>query len=215
MKRHDPTSETLVTHSLRADGFDASEDGTGRGTPLVPVPHVEVLPTMRASASQDGPGHAARSGDTKDEYIVPMTLAIRGRESESRLEVRQDGLANAILTPNGGRAGIGCGAVAFAQNTRDELRYIGGDGQTVGALAAEPGMKQQSYIQQAMAVRRLTPRECERLQGFPDDYTLILYRGKPAADGPRYKALGNSMAVPVMRWIGERIQLISDMSLAA
>ena len=57
-----------------------------------------------------------------------------------------------------------------------------------------------------MSVRRLTPRECERLQGFPDDYTLIMYRKKPAADGPRYKALGNSMAVPVMRWIGQRIQ---------
>ena len=55
-------------------------------------------------------------------------------------------------------------------------------------------------------VRRLTPRECERLQGFPDDYTLVPHRNKPAADGPRYKALGNSMAVPVMRWIGERIQ---------
>jgi DNA (cytosine-5)-methyltransferase 1 len=61
-----------------------------------------------------------------------------------------------------------------------------------------------------MQVRRLTPRECERLQGFPDDYTLILYRGKPAADGPRYKALGNSMAVPVMAWIGKRIQLVSE-----
>ena len=60
-------------------------------------------------------------------------------------------------------------------------------------------------IASTMAVRRLTPRECERLQGFPDDYTLIPYRGKPAADGPRYKALGNSMAVPVMRWLGERI----------
>ncbi|MGC1783361.1 MAG: DNA cytosine methyltransferase [Acidobacteriaceae bacterium] len=56
-----------------------------------------------------------------------------------------------------------------------------------------------------MAVRRLTPRECERLQGFPDDYTLVEYRSRLAADGPRYKALGNSMAVPVMRWIGERI----------
>ncbi len=55
------------------------------------------------------------------------------------------------------------------------------------------------------AVRRLTPLECERLQGFPDDYTLIPYRGKPAADGPRYKALGNSMAVPCMRWIFDRI----------
>ena len=61
---------------------------------------------------------------------------------------------------------------------------------------------------QGMAVRRLTPRECERLQGFPDDYTAITFKGKPAADGPRYKALGNSMAVPVMRWIGERIALV-------
>jgi DNA (cytosine-5)-methyltransferase 1 len=58
---------------------------------------------------------------------------------------------------------------------------------------------------QGMAVRRLTPRECERLQGFPDDYTLVTHRNKPAADGPRYKALGNSMAVPVMAWIGKRI----------
>jgi DNA (cytosine-5)-methyltransferase 1 len=60
-------------------------------------------------------------------------------------------------------------------------------------------------------VRRLTPRECERLQGFPDDYTLIEYRGKPAADGPRYRALGNSMAVPVMRWIGQRIEAVEAM----
>lgn len=55
-------------------------------------------------------------------------------------------------------------------------------------------------------VRRLTPRECERLQGFPDDYTLIPYRNRTSADGPRYKAIGNSMAVPVMRWIGFRIK---------
>lgn len=213
--RLDFESETFVTHSLRADGFDASEDGTGRGTPLVPVAHVETLPTMRAAASQEGPGHGARSGDTKDEYIVPMTLAVRGRDDESRFEFRQDGLANAILTPNGGRAGIGVGAVAFQQNTRDELRYIGGDGQIAGALAAEAGMKQQNYIQQLLSVRRLTPRECERLQGFPDDYTLIPTRGKPAADGPRYKALGNSMAVPCMRFIGERIELINKLMEAA
>ncbi len=61
-----------------------------------------------------------------------------------------------------------------------------------------------------MQVRRLTPRECERLQGFPDDHTLILVRGKPAADGPRYKALGNSFAVNVVRWIGERIQFVDS-----
>jgi len=57
-----------------------------------------------------------------------------------------------------------------------------------------------------VSVRRLTPRECERLQGFPDDYTLVEYRSKPAADTPRYKALGNSMAVNVMSWLGQRIK---------
>jgi DNA (cytosine-5)-methyltransferase 1 len=60
-------------------------------------------------------------------------------------------------------------------------------------------------IQSGMAVRRLTPRECEKLQGFPDDYTLIPVGKKMAADGPRYKALGNSMAVPCMKWLGQRI----------
>ena len=61
-------------------------------------------------------------------------------------------------------------------------------------------------VMQSMQVRRLTPRECERLQGFPDGYTLVSHRGKPAADGPRYKAIGNSWAVPVVRWIGRRIE---------
>ena len=63
----------------------------------------------------------------------------------------------------------------------------------------------------AMAVRRLTPKECERLQGFPDNHTLIPWRGKPAEqcpDGPRYKALGNSMAVPVMGWLGRRVEAV-------
>ena len=69
-------------------------------------------------------------------------------------------------------------------------------------------------VPQAMAVRRLTPKECERLQGFPDDWTLIPWRKKPAKDcpdGPRYKALGNSMAVNCMGWIGERIANYSNL----
>ncbi len=68
-----------------------------------------------------------------------------------------------------------------------------------------------NFLAQASAVRRLTPVECERLQGFPDDYTRIAWRNKPAEscpDGPRYKAMGNSMAVPVMRWICERIKMV-------
>lgn len=187
----------LVTHSLSADGFDASEDGTGRGTPLVSVAHIDVLPTMRNGADTPA-AHNARSGETKDDHIVP---------------------------------------VAFVQNTRDEVRLMGGDGQSIGALAAEPGMKQQCYVAvgldeeqnatedgmgclkarregggfegsvmtPSMQVRRLTPRECERLQGVPDGYTLVDRNGKPMADGPRYKMLGNGFAVPVVRWIGERL----------
>lgn len=165
------------------------------------------------------------------------------------------------------------GVLAFAQNTRDEVR-IKGDGTISGSLSAQPGMKQTTYVCETahtisnglgvyetsltttldtnnstavavdpaicmaddnakaaidedmcgslkvggsapqvalhMSVRRLTPRECERLQGFPDDWTLVPYRGREAdrcPDGPRYKAIGNSMAVPVMKWIGERIDL--------
>ena len=66
----------------------------------------------------------------------------------------------------------------------------------------------QAVHSRTSSVRRLTPRECERLQGFPDDYTSVPFRGKPAKDGPRYKAIGNSFAVPVVHWIGCRIQLV-------
>lgn len=67
-------------------------------------------------------------------------------------------------------------------------------------------------IQSGWAVRRLTPSECEALQGFPRGYTLIPHRKGMAADGPRYKALGNSMAVNVMRWIGQRIQMVDSIT---
>ncbi len=119
--------------------------------------------------------HTLGRNNGQENAIVtePFTLAIRGRSEGSTVEVRNDGTANALLTPNGGRAGMGVGDIGWG-----------------------------------MQVRRLTPIECERLQGFPDNHTLIGWRGKDAAecpDGPRYKAIGNSMAVPVMRWIGERI----------
>jgi DNA (cytosine-5)-methyltransferase 1 len=100
-------------------------------------------------------------------------------------------------------------AVCFAQNSRDELREMS----VSGALAANPGMKQTSYIRDSQVVRRFTPTECERLQGMPDNYTRIPYRNaKPenCPDGPRYRAIGNSMAVPVMRWIGGRIDFINS-----
>lgn len=76
----------------------------------------------------------------------------------------------------------------------------------VSGDVTHPIGRQDNGLGLGMKVRRLTPLECERLQGFPDGWTDVPYRGKPAADGPRYKALGNSMAVNCMRWIGERIR---------
>lgn len=65
----------------------------------------------------------------------------------------------------------------------------------------------------ATAVRRLMPVECLRLQGFPDDYLDITFRGKPAADGPKYKSIGNSWAIPPVRWIGMRIALVDSLRI--
>jgi len=84
----------------------------------------------------------------------------------------------------------------------------------MGPLIRGPQGAPRNSISQGTQVRRLTPTECERLQGFPDDFTQIPWRNKPAEDcpdGPRYKAMGNSMAVPVMRWIGERIQMVESL----
>jgi DNA (cytosine-5)-methyltransferase 1 len=195
----------LVAHSLRGDGFDASEDGTGRGTPLAPC----VSSGHGWWSESDGAAQTLRAQDsiTKADTLVPVAFTARdyGNDATTNLAPTMRSLSKGADGHQSGAHGL---AVAFAQNTRDEVREM----PVIGALAAQPGMKQTSYVRTAMQVRRLTPRECERLQGFPDDYTLVPNRGKPAADGPRYKALGNSMAVPVMRWIGERIAKMEALS---
>jgi DNA (cytosine-5)-methyltransferase 1 len=106
--------------------------------------------------------------------------------------------------------------IAFDRAEAVQVQWASGGGKlenaTAQALRANAEHSYQ-FLRSGYAVRRLTPRECERLQGFPDDWTAIPYRGKPAADGPRYKATGNSMAVPVMGWIGKRIKAWEDGSL--
>ena len=102
-------------------------------------------------------------------------------------------------------------AVAFDLRGREGGAQFEGPHDSANLRAASGGSSR-SYVA-ASAVRRLTPRECERLQGFPDDYTLVPYRKGMMADGPRYKALGNSMAVPVMRWIGERIAAVEALQV--
>ena len=96
----------------------------------------------------------------------------------------------------------------FAFQTRIGRNGRGQPKETVDALTSCGGTHADSkphVVTPSMAVRRLTPLECERLQGFPDGHTAINFRGKPAADTPRYRAIGNSMAVPVLTWIGKRI----------
>jgi DNA (cytosine-5)-methyltransferase 1 len=181
-QRIDYETETLIAHALKTDGFDASEDGTGRGTPLIaetlrehPRPGSNSIGAI-AFCVKD---HGADAGE-----LAP-TLRSGGHDKSH---------ANGGVMP----------AVA-----------IGWTGDTTPKAAIElcPSLRaDQGGEGVGVGVRRLTPRECERLQGFPDDYTLIPYRGKPAADGPRYKALGNSMAVPCMRWIGERIALVDSLT---
>jgi DNA (cytosine-5)-methyltransferase 1 len=101
-------------------------------------------------------------------------------------------------------------SVAFAQNQVGEVR-VNDVTNTLNTNSNASG-RNTPMVQAAMQVRRLTPVECERLQGFPDNYTNIPWRKKgESPDGPRYKALGNSMAVPVMRWIGERIQQVEEL----
>ena len=96
----------------------------------------------------------------------------------------------------------------FQQNQRDEVRYMGEDGNISGALTSDSGAKQTNYVHENSVIRRLTPVECERLQGFPDNYTQIPWKGKVKEDCPdshRYKALGNAMAVPVIQFLGRNI----------
>jgi DNA (cytosine-5)-methyltransferase 1 len=95
----------------------------------------------------------------------------------------------------------------------DTYNYTTND-HTTQTIRSQSDTEHIGAVLHSMAIRRLTPKECERLQGFPDDWTKIPYRNKDAdqcPDGPRYKACGNSMAVPVMRWIGERIQKIENL----
>jgi DNA (cytosine-5)-methyltransferase 1 len=183
--RLDFDSETFIAHSLRADGFDGSEDGTGRGTPLVPI----------AFSAKD---HGADAGD-----IAP-TLRAGGHTSSHANGGCMPAVAFDARQSDGHTI-----AVAFREDQRTGTCF---ETRVPSGIACGGGKPGQGYpaVRSGMQVRRLTPLECCRLQGFSDDYLDIPYRGKPAADGNKYKALGNSMAVPVMAWIGRRIALVEQ-----
>lgn len=211
-----------VAHTLSAEGADASEDGTGRGTPIVPV----SFHPLQDPIWSDGPTHALSTGSPGGQASIAVAHPVAFTAPAIGL-FQQDAIAG-TLTRNSGAGGKTQNAAFVVQPDMPpttylaqpvavsfEPRFYTREG-TGGAPTQTPVLTASSRAGDSapcvavahpapMVVRRLTPMECERLQGFPDDWTAIPYRGKTAPDGPRYKALGNSMAVPVMRWIGQRI----------
>ena len=215
----------LVAHTLRGDGFDATKDGSGRGIPLLPIGFSckdygadameDVAPTLRAMGHKDS--HPNAGGQ--------LAVAFRGCGQDGFMPRE---VAPPIVATDGGNTVPMVFEARYARNGRGSPDVV------APPLKAQSGTSGRGdgapLLASWVAVRRLTPRECERLQGFPDDWTLIpgynvklrpneivemaeylgisierakLYGATP--DGPRYKAIGNSMATPVMRWLGARI----------
>ena len=195
-QRYDPETETLpvTTGSLCArTGQSISTQDAAQGH-LLPIAF--------------GAQNSANQGDSVSEHVTPTldkskTPAVIAFSSK---DYGADAMRDCSPTLRAGghaeshaNAGVPP-AVAF-QSSQSGVRVS----DTHATLDANNGPRRHNGALLENKIRRLTPRECERLQGFPDDYTLIPYRNRMAADGPRYKAIGNSMAVPVMRWIGQRI----------
>jgi len=252
-----------VAHTLKAEGFDASEDGTGRGTPLVPVKWpAEIAPTLNASFG-DKQGledqHALNGGGFLSlAKCITAKSQRNDHETETLIPTRQGGFfddAKAIglqddTTPKFTKERIGaqradaggegaCVAYSIQERAVSENPSNGpqGKGFQEGVAYTLEARHHCQAVAARMSVRRLTPTECERLQGFPDGYTDIPWRlhkeaqkkgvsyeslllskgitlrepaGEICPDGPRYKALGNSMAVPCMAWIGQRIASVHN-----
>ena len=252
-----------ITHCLTASQKGATEDGTGRGTPIVIdraafnqgqnaqyEPHIEETEVMDSLVAR-GP-HAVGQpipfrkskracSKTDNETLVEADAS----NTLNNFDLGDTRTTHAVVEPGQpisfqpgnlvSKAGADPSTEVFPTLTKDSgdqsphvahpvvpldgmnlLSRLGPCGEEHSIQNFTPGdpsftLKKggnQHGVLTPMAVRRLTPVECERLQGFPDNWSRISWKGKPeeqCPDGPRYKACGNSMAVPVMRWIGERI----------
>lgn len=205
-------STTMVAHSLTASRSSTqcpNEDAT-----LVPV-SFSIMPMNSGKDFKGRETDIAQplmaggpvGGNQGGDFIV-QPLAFHPTQDPIS---STDGTTHAMgCGSSGGTATV---AVAFdlAQITSAANRTRAEPGLPASTMSKGSDM----HVATSMQVRRLTPVECERLQGFPDGYTAIPWRGKPAdqcPDGPRYKALGNSWAVPNVRWIGRRIALAVEVA---
>lgn len=215
-QRIDFEVETFIAHTLRGEGFDASEDGTGRGTPLVPVSVAEnQRGELRLSEiSQQITCGGGKPGQGYPTVLAPIAFDCKGTEvhwTNDGTHPTLRSMGSSIGHQNAG----GHAAVAFAIQERAtcENPNAGPDGAGFKGDGTAYTLEARTVPQAVAtpwAVRRLTPVECSRLQGFPDHHTRIAWRGRPAEecpDGPQYKALGNSMAVPCVKWILDRLRI--------
>ncbi|MVA55965.1 DNA cytosine methyltransferase [Agrobacterium vitis] len=180
----DTAGTMLVAHSFGGDvarSLTARHDSSpcvDRGMDIVAYPIVPISFAVQAGALRENAAAGLDGVGVQQDHAYTL---------EARAEVQ---------------------AVAFDMRGREGGAQFEGPHDTANIRAASGGSSR-SYVAQQWAVRRLLPQECERLQGFDDDYTNVPWRGKPTSpDGPRYKALGNSMAVNVMRYIGTRIDMM-------
>lgn len=188
---HIDVATACTAHGIRLD-FD-TETFAVHGT-QDPDTNRELAHTLGRNNGQENACIAFSYKDNGADATLDLSPTIRaGNHDKSHANSGQPpAIAYAFKAGQGAKAG----GIGYAEEQSPTL------------TSASSGTNLAPAVMHGVAVRRLTPIECERLQGFPDNHTLIGWRGKDAAecpDGPRYKAIGNSMAVPVMRWIGERI----------
>jgi site-specific DNA-cytosine methylase len=222
MKRQDSESETLIPTiggGFDAQAFDWQSGGDSRGldpkptaqlqacqVPAVIHPAPEIAGTMKACKDSGGWSNSVDHAATG--YMVPVGVTLHGTDGTASVASFTD-LSSSLRSriPSGVENSTTTAVmqpVAFADTAQTITAGFEFDYNDEKKAATH-------LIGSAMQVRRLTPEECEALQGFPRSYTQIPWRKKPASecpDGPRYKALGNSWAVPVARWIGERINKV-------
>ena len=236
----DGISGTVSRKWFRGSGGPAGDEhynlvATGRGVSQSHWDGSDVHPTLNQSNSGNGsPGYSnqelfAQGGSglvpalpiafkvrCGGEYSGAKQLLYENHPNDSRVTGPHD-----VAPTIAARFGTGGGNVPFVQNVSavafqpgNLVRRAGSDPSTeVFPTLSKDSGDQNPHVAVPMAVRRLLPSECEALQGFPKDWTKISWRGKPVEecpDGPRYKAIGNSMAVNCMHWIGRRIQLVED-----
>lgn len=197
-----------VAPTLRSMGHDASHPNAGG----------QVAIAYQCQGSNVGQMGTLRAGNGNESGGVPFVTVAFAENSRNEVRLEGgDGQRTGALSTGGGKAGQGIPMIAQGVTIHGthKTAKVASYSDTAGSLRTKPPGSQENSsttaVQHGNAVRRLTPVECERLQGFPDNWTLITYRGKQAKDGPRYKAIGNSMAVPVMRWIGQRIAQVEGL----